>query len=363
MSPGLSSHDPCLSSLDSCPLPHLLFCMEKKITLIDVAKDAGVSRATASLVLRNSALVADATRERVLASMEKLGYVYNRAAASLRAQRSQTIGLVVTDITNPFFAELAVSIESQLDSAGYALMLSNTMDQTEKQGRLLRAMNGRQVDGLLFCPAEGTTHETIAQLAQWNLPTVLIAREIEGASYDYAGADNRLGALLAGRHLIEQGHRKIAFLGGTAHASARAQRVAGLAEAIQEAGMEWKPAYSILSPVSRKGGFAAVQEALALPDPPTAALCYNDVVAFGAMLGLQSMSIHPGIDFALVGFDDIEDAALVRPSLTTVAIKPDDIGKAGIDLLLQRINNPDRPYECQVQTPELMVRETTTISQ
>ena len=333
--------------------------MEKKITLIDVAKDAGVSRATASLVLRNSDLVADATRARVLASIEKLGYVYNRAAASLRAQRSQTIGLVVTDITNPFFAELAVSIESQLDEVGYALMLSNTLDQVKKQDRLLQAMNGRQVDGLLFCPAEGTTAETLDRLRSWNLPVVLIAREIAGTHYDYAGADNRMGALLAGLHLIEQGHNKIAFIGGTAQASARQQRLQGLKEAMEEKGEKWNPHFSIESPVSRKGGFTAMMEVLNLPDTPTAALCYNDVVAFGAMLGLQASGLQPGRDFALVGFDDIEDAALVRPSLTTVSIKPKDIGSAGIDLLLQRIEHPDKPYAFRVQSPELVVRETT----
>ena len=333
--------------------------MDKKITLIDVAKDAGVSRATASLVLRNSELVADATRERVQASMKKLGYVYNRTAASLRAHRSQSIGLVVTDITNPFFAELAVSIESQLDDAGYALMLSNTLDQTEKQDRLLQAMNGRQVDGLLFCPAEGTTPETVDRLRLWNLPVVLITREITGANYDYAGPDNRKGALMAGRHLIEQGHRRIAFVGGTDRASARTERLNGLQQALGETGIEWQPEWSIFSPVSRKGGYAAVHEMLDLPDPPTAALCYNDVVAFGAMLGLQSRGLQPGQDFGLVGFDDIEDAALVRPALTTIAIKPKEIGEAAINLLLDRIEHPDKPYLSKVQAPELIVRETS----
>jgi len=333
--------------------------MDKKITLIDVAKDAGVSRATASLVLRNSKLVADATRERVQASMKKLGYVYNRTAASLRAHRSQSIGLVVTDITNPFFAELAVSIESQLDEAGYALMLSNTLDQTEKQDRLLQAMNGRQVDGLLFCPAEGTTSETIDRLRIWNLPVVLITREVIGANYDYAGPDNRRGALMAGRHLIERGHRRIAFLGGTDRASARKERLNGLQEALGEADIEWQAEWAVFSPVSRKGGYSAVQQIIDLPNPPTAALCYNDVVAFGAMLGLQSRGLQPGQDFGLVGFDDIEDAALVRPALTTVAIKPKDIGETAINLLLDRIEHPDKPYLSKVQTPELIVRETS----
>lgn len=331
--------------------------MGKKITLIDVAKDAGVSRATASLVLRNSELVAEGTRERVLASMEKLGYVYNRTAASLRAQKSQTIGLVVTDITNPFFAELAVSIETRLDDAGYALLLSNTLDQTEKQDRLLKAMNGRQIDGLLFCPAEGTTSDTIDMLHAWRLPCVLVARQVEGGQFDYAGADNRSGACQAITYLLQKGHRRIAFIGGKPDSSARMEREAGMADVLVSHNIEPDPTLSVTSPVSRKGGYAALQDVLNHPDPPTAALCYNDVVAFGVMLGLQALGKRPGQDFAIVGFDDIEDAALVRPSLTTVAIHPGDIGLAAIELLQRRMQNPGKDWQQVVIQPELIIRE------
>ena len=320
---------------------------------------AGVSRATASLVLRGSDLVAEGTRERVLEAMRELGYVYNRAAANLRAQKSNTIGLVVTDITNPFFAELAVSIETHLDEAGYALLLSNSLDQVEKQDRLLTAMNGRQIDGLILCPAEGTSPQTIELLKTWNLPVVLVARQVPDASFDYAGGDYRTGAKMAVQHLIDQGHEHIAFLGGTAQSSARRERLQGLKDALEGQGLPWNEAYSVLSPVSRQGGYSAILQVLKLDNPPTAALCYNDVVAFGVMLGLQSCNLHPGTDFALIGFDDIEDAALVRPALTTVSIKPRTIGKAAIDLLLERIAVPARSFAHTVQAPELVVRETS----
>ena len=331
--------------------------MGKKITLLDVAKDAGVSRATASLVLRNSDLVAEDTRSRVLASMQKLGYVYNRTAASLRAQKSNTIGLVVTDITNPFFAELAVSIESQLDDEGYALLLSNTRDQPQKQDRLLRAMNSRQIDGLLFCPAEGTTGRTIQLLDSWRLPCVLVARQVQHAAFDYAGADNRSGARMAITYLIERGHTRIAFLGGKSDSSARKERELGMKEALNAHNLKFDESLSITSPVSRQGGYAAVLQVLGQADPPTAALCYNDVVAFGVMLGLQSQGLQPGGDFAIVGFDDIEDAALVRPALTTVAIRPQDIGVSAINLLLKRIKNPDLENQHRVIAPELIIRD------
>ena len=331
--------------------------MAKRITLLDVAKDAGVSRATASLVLRDSDLVARETRARVLASMQKLGYVYNRTAASLRAKRSNTIGLVVTDITNPFFAELAVSIETQLDEAGYALLLSNTRDLPEKQERLLRAMNSRQIDGLLFCPAEGTTGDTIAMLDAWGVPCVLVARQVQEAQFDYAGADNYAGARMAVAYLVEKGHTRIAFVGGKHGSSARMERERGMKEALEEQHLAFDDALSVSSPVSRQGGYAAIRSVLDQEHPPTAALCYNDVVAFGVMLGLQSRGLTPGQDFAIVGFDDIEDAALVRPALTTVAIKPREIGNMAISLLLERIQNPTKENHHRVLSPRLIVRD------
>lgn len=333
--------------------------MKKRVTLRDVAAHAGVSRATASLVLRNSPLVAAATRERVLASMEALGYVYNRAAASLRAQQSQTIGLVVTDITNPFFAELAVAIEAQLEQADFTVMLTNTSDQVSRQARVLQVLHGFQVDGLLWCPANDTPAETLAQIQAWRLPTVMVTRHIPDADVDYVGADNVRGAKLAVEHLAQQGHMRIAFIGGPLSSSARHERLTGFEAGLREHALAFDPALTVPSPVSRQGGFEAMQTLLDQPNPPTAALCYDDVVAFGAMLGLQAAGRVPGNDFAIIGFDDIADAELVRPALTTVAITPQAIGEAAVNMLLQRIADPSRAAERLILAPRLVVRAST----
>ncbi len=329
----------------------------KRVTLRDVAEDAGVSRATASLVLRNSPLVADATRDRVRLSMQKLGYVYNRAAANLRAQYSRTIGLAVTDITNPFFAELAVNIENGLDAADYAVLLTNTSDQQDKQGRLLEALHGYQIDGLLLCPAQGTTHQTIEQLQNWHLPVVLVTRSIPNSDADYVGADNVAGAEMAVAHLIAKGHQRITFIGGPQISSARQERLKGYRNALTEANLHFDERLSITTSVTREGGFQAIQKLLSDPTPPTAALCYNDVVAFGAMLGLQALHKTPGKDVAIIGFDDIADAALVRPALTTVSIPPQQIADAAVDLLLQRIADPNRPTQHLTLSPTLIIRD------
>ncbi len=329
---------------------------EGRVTLVDVAEHANVSRATASLVLRGSPLVAEATRQRVLASMQQLGYVYHRAAASLRTQRSHTVGLVVTDITNPFFAELTVGIEERLDAAGHVVMLANTAESLAKQDRLLAAMHENNADGVLFCPAEGTPRALVERLAGWHLPVVLLVRYLFDVELDYAGVDNALGAELAVTHLIAHGHRRIAFVGGPATSSARRDRLRGYHDALAHHELTADEALCPSCPPTRDGGYAVIQGLLDCPDPPTAALCYNDVVAFGVMLAVQARGYTSGRDFAVVGCDDIAEAALWQPALTTVAVAPRRIGAAAAGLLLDRIADPDAPPRRVILRPELVVR-------
>ena len=328
----------------------------RRVTLVDVAEHARVSRATASLVLRGSPLVAEETRQRVLTSMEQLGYVYHRAAASLRTQRSHTVGLVVPDITNPFFAELTVGIESRLDEANHVVMLANTSESLAKQDRLLAAMHENNADGVLFCPAQGTPRAVIDRLRHWRLPVVLLVRYLFDVDVDYAGADNVLGAELGVEHLIAHGHRRIAFIGGMAASSARRDRLQGYRNALARHGLAVDEALLPTSPPTRDGGHTAIRELLAHEDAPTAALCYNDVVAFGVMLGLQAGGRIPGQDFAIVGFDDIAEAALRHPPLTTLALNPCQIGAESARLLLERIAHPDDPPRRVILPPSLVVR-------
>lgn len=329
----------------------------KRVTLKDVAEDAGVSRATASLVVRNSPLVAETTRAKVLASIDKLGYVYNRAAAMLRTQKSQTVGLVVTDIANPFFAQMTQGSEATLDEASYALLLANTSDDPQRQRRLLRTMYARGVDGILICPARGTALNEVKRLQQWGVPFVQVTRYLNDLDADYVGSDNVKGAEMAVRHLIAMGHRRIAFIGGSPESSARRDRLKGYRHALEHAGLELDPRLLQTSPVTRAGGYQGAVSLLDRPEPPTAALCYNDVVAFGVMLGLHAQGKTPGKDFAVVGFDDIEEAALWRPALTTVSIPPRNVGKVAADLLLARIDDPEVPAQRHIMDPKLIVRD------
>lgn len=327
-----------------------------RVTLVDVAQHANVSRATASLVLRGSPLVATETRRRVLASMEHLGYVYHRAAASLRTLRSHMIGLVVPDITNPFFAEMTVGIEARLEEANQVVMLANTSESLDKQDRLLATLHENNADGVLFCPAQGTPRIVIDKLRRWRMPVVLLVRYLFDIEIDYVGADNILGAELGVEHLITHGHRRIAFIGGVTASSARRDRLRGYRRALARHGLGTDDALLATSPPTRDGGHTAIRELLAQADPPTAALCYNDVVAFGVALGLQAKGRTPGQDFAVIGFDDITEAALWHPPLTTLAVDPCRIGADAARLLLERIGHPDDAPRQVILPPRLVAR-------
>ena len=329
------------------------------ITLLDVARHAGVSRATASLVLRGSDLVSDETRARVQASMHNLGYVYNRAAASLRTQRSQTVGLIVPDVTNPYFAEMTVGIEAHLDTVQHVALLGNTSETLSKQTRLLATMQEYRADGILLCVSTGTQPQTITELRRWQMPFVLFARYVEGVEADYVGADNVTGADMATSHLVALGHRRIAFVGGPLDSSARRDRVRGYLHALQRHGIAPDPVLQTVSPTTRDAGYKAVRTMLAQPDPPSAIVCYNDVVAFGVMLGGQAAGRTPGRDLAVVGFDDIAESALWQPALTTIAVAPRRIGEDAATLLLERIAHPDAPSRRIIAPPQLVVRDST----
>jgi LacI family transcriptional regulator len=325
-----------------------------RVTLVDIASDAGVSRATVSLVLRNVPSVAPSTRKRVLQSISRLGYVYHRGAANLRTQRSHAIGVIISDITNPFFAEIIVAIEDWLGSAGLVTILGNTSENPEKQHRLLKSMSEYPADGILICPTQGSITEA-ANLAGRRPPVVAFTRPISGV--DYAGVDNVAGSELAIDHLAGLGHRHIAFIGGPSLLSSAQQRFLGYRQGLEKNGISFREDLVIEQAPNRKGGFQGLTAALSLSPAPTAAVCFNDVVALGGIEALRSSGKEPGRDFSIVGFNNIADAHF--GGLTTVDTSPAKIGEAAADLLLHRITEPTAPVRQVILTPRLIAREST----
>jgi LacI family transcriptional regulator len=328
---------------------------KQRVTLLDIAADAGVSRATVSLVIRNVPSVADSTRKRVQRSIKRLGYVYHRGAASLRMRQSHAIGLIVSDITNPFFAEVIVAIEERLATARLVTLLGNTSEDRAKEDRLLKTMQEFPADGILICPAIGRGASSQANILAGQLPSVAFARRAAGL--DYTGVDNAQGSLLAVEHLFKLGNRRIAFIGGDPDVSTGRERTEGYQRALAQFGLPFDPLLVLPAPPTRRGGYDNVQRLLQIENRPTAALCFNDVVALGVIEALQHAGVRAGKEFGVVGFNNVPDAAQSLPGLTTVDTSPRELGETAAELLLKRIEQRDSPIRTVILQPRLIVRQ------
>ncbi|HXZ14384.1 MAG TPA: LacI family DNA-binding transcriptional regulator [Roseiarcus sp.] len=321
----------------------------------DIARHAGVSPATVSLVLRNSPLVAKETRAGVQSSIESLGYIYHRAAANLRTRLTHTVGLVICEITNPFYAELAAGVDDVLDLAGWVAFVANTAESSERQRRFIARMREHRVDGILLAPAEGTAPAAIGELRRQGLPVVQMLRRVGQRSADYVSADFRLGMALAAEHLIHLGHRRIAFIGGGRRVTPARDRIEAFREILPRCGLRVGPIVKCMP--TREGGADAIDKLFRTrANAPTAVLCHNDLCALGAMLGLADRGLIPGRDVAVIGFDNIPEASMHRPALTTVAIGAREIGEEAARLLLRRIESPDGSPERIILPPKLIIR-------
>jgi LacI family transcriptional regulator len=323
--------------------------------MIDIARHAGVSKSTVSLVLQASPLVKAETRDKVMETIDRLGYVYNRGAANLRSARSNIVGMVINDLANPFFAELAVGIESVFHTAGYIPFIANTIENPKRQSEVLRSMSEHDIAGLIICPARGTRPADIEAMANLGVPTVLAMRRLAGRKFSSVTPDNLRGARRATEHLIGLGHKRIAFFGGYSDMIAQNDRCGGYQAALVAAGVAIDSDLIIEGPPNRECGLNAIGLVLDRADPPTAALCFNDVVAFGVLSGLERRGLAAGRDFALVGFDDVAEARHTNPPLTTVHVDTASLGERAAHQMLRMIHGDTRPEEF-VSEVDLVVR-------
>ncbi|MBB4129532.1 LacI family DNA-binding transcriptional regulator [Xanthomonas sp. 3075] len=331
------------------------------VTLRDIALAIGVSRATVSLVLRGSPLVHATTRARVQAELDRQNYVYNRAAANLRRRTSSSIALVINDLSNPFFAEFAAGVDEALGAAGYVTLLGSTGESTQRQQAVLTSLMEHTPAGIILSPAEGSQAQALTQVLGRQHNVVLFNREVEGAHWDLLALDNEQGALLACAHLIAQGHRRIVFFGGHAQSSSCRQRRAGYARAMTDAGLA---VHYVESAPNRQDAALCAERMLGSADHvgATAAVCYNDSVALGLMAALTMHGIVPGRDFAVTGFDDIAEAVLYTPALTTLAADPRARGRQAAQLVLQRIGSPELASQRLTAAVELKIRASSAFA-
>lgn len=312
-----------------------------------------------SLALRDSPLVAEATRARIKEHAREIGYIYNRRAASLRTARSGIVGVVVHDIMNPFFAEILRSIETELDRSRQTFLLSNHYDQLEKQRTFIDTLLQLGADGVIMSPAIGTPAADIRMAEDNGLPAVLIARSVEGAAVPVFRGDDAFGTGLATNHLISLGHRRIVMIGGTDQTSTGRDRYQGYVQAMEKAGLPVREEWRLPGPRTKQAGFEITGEFLALKDKPTAAVCWNDLVAIGLMNGIARAGLTPGVDISVTGYDDLEEAAIATPALTTVWNGQREVGRQAARVLLDRLNGAVVVPSQELIKPELHVRQST----
>lgn len=328
----------------------------RRITLSDVARGSGVSRATVSLVLRGSPLVHADTRVRVETELKRQGYVYHRGAANLRRNVSTSVALVINDLSNPFFAEFASGVDEALAGAGYVTLLGSTGESVERQRAVLASLLEHDPAGIILSPAEGSDGAQLRTLIGTRTPVVVFNRELPDAGWDFLALDNVHGAFLATEHLLARGHRRIAFFGGHRDSSSCRQRREGYRAALGRADLVPEPQWLIECAPTRLEAARQVG-ALFVRDPtPTAAVCYNDAVALGLMAGLAARGRRAGDDFAVVGFDDIPEASVSAPPLTTIAVDPRARGRQAAELILQRLRAPDASASTTVAAVHLQLR-------
>ncbi len=311
---------------------------------------------TVSRVLNNSGYVSPETRSRVEAAAADLNYVPNMLARSFRSKRTDTLALIITDITNPFWTTVARGVEDEANQQGYTVIFCNTDESETKQSQYISMLASRRVDGVLLTPASSDP-EPVKMLQQQGVEVVVMDRRLPGAEVDVVRSASTVGARLLTAYLIEQGHRRIAMLSGPLLVSSANERVAGYTQALTEAGIQVDPALIFRGAFTMKAGQAMAQECLQLEPPPTAVFAANNFIAAGALQVLREADLQVPEDVSVVSFDDLSTSFLTEPFLTVMAQQAYELGKIATQRLLRRIDEPDlEPAEIVLST-HLIVRK------
>ncbi|MHA7888613.1 LacI family DNA-binding transcriptional regulator [Roseicyclus sp.] len=292
--------------------------MNRRPTIMDVAARAGVSKSTVSLVLQGSKQVRAETRTAVEKAMAEIGYVYNRAAANLRSSSVGLVGLVINDLRNPFFTEFATSLQMALAAKGYATVIANSDEDPELQAKLVGSMIEHGVSAMVISPAYGAASDTFDQLARRGLPTLQVLRQGDERTdlFPFASFDYATGSAKATRHLLQQGARNVAFVGGLPGRAITRERKSGWRDVLKKDGLE---EVALHGKSSRAFGMEMAATLIADHPEIDAAVCFNDLVALGLMAGFARAGRPVGTGFRVVGFDDIEEAAQSWPQLSSVS--------------------------------------------
>ena len=325
------------------------------MNLTDLAKELNLSVSTVSRALSRPDLVSDTTRERVLMAAEHYGYRPNGIARSLRKGRTQTIGLVVSDIQNPFYSAITRAVERVVAKHGYSLVICNADEDAASEGQALMLLHEMQAAGIIHSPTSANI-EALQRLSAGGVPIVDIDRVSGLKNADTVLVDNKLGAKLAAEHLLELGHTHIAIIAGPAHLTTGRDRSEGFREALEAAGLNLDRSYCKLGDFKEASGYQATLELLRQARPPTALFVANNEMAAGALAAIRECHVTVPERLSVISFDDVRWAKYVEPPLTVIAQPVEEMGTLAAQLLFERFEGRREPVAC-VLTPILVRRE------
>jgi LacI family transcriptional regulator len=327
-------------------------------TVLDVAKLAGVAPITVSRVINNAGYISQGTKEKVEAAIQELGYVPNTLARGLRSKRTNTLALVVADITNPYFTSMARGVEDVAGSNGYTVIYCNTDESEAKEDKYANILVQRQVDGVLLVPACGNAR-TVRYMDSNNISVVVLDRRISEKETNLVCSDSENGARALTELLIKLGHKKIAIITGPDNVSTATDRVVGYRQALQNAGFsENEQVY--YGAFNQQTGYESTRIAMRSSKKPTAIFAANNFILIGVVKALRELNLRVPEDVSVVGFDDFPESMLIEPFFT-VAIQPAyEMGQKAAELLINRING-ERSEGCQkiILPTEIKVRKST----
>jgi len=329
-------------------------------TIRDVAERAEVSVATVSHVINGTHFVSPELRQRVLNAIEALDYRPNRLAQALSKQNIPLLALIVPDISNPYWSHVARAVQDLTDEHDYSVIVCSTDGLLKREVRFLRSLSG-WIGGLILHPYH-VTHKHVNRYMGDDIPVVIIGDFLTARghpkNWDWVGGDNEGGAQAAVEHLIELGHRRIAFIQGPSGTPTGTRRLAGFRRAFELAGLSMDENLLIPGDYTRDAGRAGMRVLLDAGHPPTAVFCANDLIALGALETARQYGCRVPQDISIIGFDDIDEAERVTPSLTTIQQPPRRLGVAAAETLIERLKGRTEPRRVALKF-SLVVREST----
>ena len=325
--------------------------------VIDIANLAHVSSATVSRVLNNKSYVSAKSRQKVLVAIEELGYEPNILARSLRLNKTHTIGVLVSDISNPFFAELVRGVEDIASANGYSLILCNSDEKTNKENQYLSLLRSKRVDGIIFSPS-GKTHSEVRSTIKIGIPVVLVDRKIDNLDIDSILVENIEGMRIAVKHLASHGYKRIAIITGPQTSTTGEERLEGYMRGISDNNLSYAEELVMRADYSYEGAITATRQLMDLSTRPEAILVSNNLMTIGALTALSEIGVEIPKDIAIIGFDDMPWSPLLTPPLTVVSQPAYEMGNLSANILLSRISdsNESPPLKIRLGT-ELIIRE------